>query len=340
MRVVHIYHSGDTMLAQYVSMLTDDTSVEACSTDNPKALMQMCKERRPDLIHQHGCSWPDITNAVLWAGRQGIRIVHTPHGQLTSVREHDRIHTQKLQKLMRHAYALIARSGIEAEALEKTGWTSRIEMVHNPIITRSTTVSQLIESHHRIYQQVIDSNVLELMDDATRNAIRVLLKAGITGDERWVEAFDPQTINWRQLNIYARLEGITPIIERGLQAMGINAPEKVSALSYLPNNYKKPQSIAGKPILEQLRYIRECLKTNQLALLSLAELDMALRCDDIEDNVLMQQLRAERLDSFFAALLMVLSEQTGLDEGFMPCEPIDDNVTKNIRNNIKNHLKI
>ena len=38
--------------------------------------------------------------------------------------------------------------------------------------------------------------------------------------------------------------------------------------------------------------------------------------------------------------MTVLHEQTLLDEGYMPIDPLDDRGTQNIRESITNHLKI
>jgi len=56
--------------------------------------------------------------------------------------------------------------------------------------------------------------------------------------------------------------------------------------------------------------------------------------------VLMQQLKSERLDSFFSALLQILKEQSDFDEGFMPCAPTNGAEAKRIREKIEKHLEI
>jgi hypothetical protein len=340
-KVLHIYPSTDSMIAQYVSLLKEDKSVEMMVCDEPKQIQQHCKDFGPHILHLHGCNAPSFTKAALWARSQGIRIVVTPHGQLEpwDSSSQNMVNTN-LPTLISHAYAMIARSPIEAEELRKQGWNSRLETVYNPIVTRSTTITKMQEAHRRIYEQVMSSNVLELIDEKTKSATRTLIKVGITDDNRWGNTFDPNPINWNIILIYAKLEGITSYIERGMTNMGISIQESNLKSQYLPDGYTKPESIAGKPIIEMVREIRDNYEANELALLPLIELDRALRYDDVEDDVLMQQLKSEKLDSFFSALMQILKEQSDFDEGFMPCPPTNGAETERIRDRIKKHLEI
>ena len=343
MKVLHIYPPKSPSIVQYVSMLVGND--EALQTDDPKAFRQLCTEQHPVIVHQHGCLNEDITNACLWARLQGIRIVITPHGQLQpweidGAKTTKSLYLRKLQQLVSHAYTIIARSPMEAENLRKLNWNTRIETVANPIITRTTTTDNLVNSHQIIYRQVMDSNVLELMDTNTRNALRTLIKAAITQDERWVKPFESSSVNWHHLLIYARQEGIASYVQQGLFVLRINIPTTESSPSYLPMLYEKPKPIGTIPLVDIINNIYELFQQHQLSLLPLVELNQALRRDDVEDDILMQQLSAEKLDVFLQAILPVVQEQTGLDEGFMPCQPTENSITRQIREQITKHLEI
>lgn len=343
MKVLHIYPPKSPSIVQYVSMLVGND--EALQTDDPKALRQLCTEQHPVIVHQHGCLNEDITNACLWARLQGIRIVLTPHGQLQpweidGAKTTKSLYLRKLQQLVSHAYTIIARSPMEAENLRKLNWNTRIETVANPIITRTTTTDNLVNSHQIIYRQVMDSNVLELMDTNTRNALRTLIKAAITQDERWVKPFESSSVNWHHLLIYAHQEGIASYVQQGLFVLRINIPAIESSPIYLPTLYKKPKPMGTIPLVDIINNIYELFQQHQLSLLPLVELNQALRRDDVEDDILMQQLSAEKLDVFLQAILPVVQEQTGLDEGFMPCQPTENSITRQIREQIAKHLEI
>ncbi len=341
MRVLHIYPVNDPMIAQYVSILSKDASMEVESTNDPKMLKEYCMEKHPNIVHQHGFSSEKMMNASLWARRQGIRIVLTPHGQLEPWEsDASPLKMKKQRQLVDHAYSMISRGPMETKTLQEQWDNPRIETVANPIITRTITNEDFLAAHRRIYKRVMDSNVLELMDEATIKAFRTLLKAGITGDERWVKPLGDEPIDWHRLFIYAKHENVSNYIDRGLLALGIKVADRSVAPCYLPNDYKKPESMSAYSINDIVRNIYGQYKKRQLSILSLAELDAALRRNDVEDDLLMQQLRSERLSKFFALLICVLSKHTGLDEGFMPCTPGNEEDAKQIENIIKKHLEI
>lgn len=342
MHIVHIYPANDPETAHYVSLLSALPNEQIETTNDAKALQKICAERCPDIIHQHGCLNTEIIKCTLAARQQGARIVLTPHGQLEPW-ETDRrmmLKPSGLRQLVAHAYSIIARSPMEADELHHLKWNTRIETVRNPVITRSVSKEDFLAAHQRIYRQVMDSNVLELMDETTLKSMRTLLKVGITGDERWGEPLEPTAICWHLLTIYAQQEGILPFIEKGCLALGIQMPEKQAVPNYLPDSYVAPAPLTGKPLSDMIKHIHRQVQDKTLSLLSLAELDAALRCNDVEDDHLMQQLEADRLSQFFSALMTIMNEQTGLDEGFMPCTPVNNQETNRIRTIIKEHLQI
>lgn len=336
MRVLHLYSSKEPIVAQYVSLLAvHDSDMQ---TDDVRTFRELCQAHHPDIVHLHGCKNADMLKAAGWARRQGCRLVITPHGELQSWEQPSHMTGSYLRQVLPHAYVLIARSPMEADALRDCQLCTRVETVPNPIITRTTTTEHLLDSHLRIYQQVMDSNVLELMDEPTTEALHRLLKAGITQDERWVEPFDADAVNWHLLFIYAKLEGVMPYVERGMHTMRITQQTKPHTSSYLPDHYKLPEPLGH--IFDIIKSIWAGYRQQELTLLPLVELDVALRRDDVEDDVLIQMLYTEKLIHFFAGLLPVVSEQTGIDEGFMPCPPEENRFTQRIRTIIKQHLEI
>lgn len=341
MHIIHLYPPHIPELAQYVSMLTELSGERCEATDEVKTFLAKCEEGLPDIVHLHGCRQADYIKAALTARQKGARIVLSPHGQLESWELKERVNLPLgLREMVSHAYCVIVRSSIEADEFKKLAWNTRVEIIRNPILTRTINQETCLEKHRIVYQQVMDSYALEKLSNESLNALKTLLKVGITGDRRWGEPFDTTTVDWHKLLIYAQLEGISPYIKTGCRLMGIDDPEKTIAPSYLPDQYVSPTSMTGKTIPEMVYDSQQLTAEGHLSLLTLAELDQALRKDNVEDDVVMEQLQDEKLDGFFAALLTVLHEQTGLTEGFMPCRPIDNEETKQIRTTIQKHLEI
>ena len=154
-----------------------------------------------------------------------------------------------------------------------------------------------------VYRKVMDSNTLELMSQDGRQLMKLLLKAGITGDRRWVTddipAVDEQ--EWRRLLIYADHENVRTVIDLGARILGINHPyiETGQIQSYLPTDYQKPKvkahDVAG--LVAEMHH-------GPLTLRHFVELDRALRNGHVEDDLLNDSLEEKRLLKYFRRLLL------------------------------------
>lgn len=322
MKVLHVYSHDNPRLAMYVSLLSQamPPGVECVCVGNADDLRKAIGDFRPDIVHQHG-HFPPAAMTDARDCPQPARLVVSPHGERTD--NHG-------------AYAMIARSPYEMTTLS----TGRKELVQNPLITRTITFREAAETIMRVYQRVADSHPLEHIPPEGRRLLAVLLKAGTLCEKGWVAdertADDASDTISRHLLIYADLEGVLDIVQRGMHILGMETPEVPVADCYLPHGYQKPQPLAGATIEGMLRDIEQ----NGVTLLRLTELTRALYDDRLDEEALMAQIDAEKLRPLLQATLQLLSEQTRLTEGFMPCAPADNNVTQNLRIQIENHLRI
>ena len=78
----------------------------------------------------------------------------------------------------------------------------------------------------------------------------------------------------------------------------------------------------------------------QPLLLHLIELTRELYRDTVDDEQLAEHLEEKKLTAFAKSLMQVLDEQTALDEGYMPLQPADTRLTRQIRQQLDNHLNI
>jgi len=79
---------------------------------------------------------------------------------------------------------------------------------------------------------------------------------------------------------------------------------------------------------------------HQPLLLHLIELTRELYRDTVDDDQLAERLEEKKLTAFTRSLMQVLEEQTALDEGYMPLAPVDNRQTRQIRQQLENHLNI
>ena len=328
MKVLHLYSQKRSLLANYVSQLCKylPQDVECAVADNGQDFRKECKAFRPDIVHQHGIVSISNINSQIPILSPRYRLVLTPHG--------DDVFSNK-------AYAIIARSQMESDRIA----FRRTEVVRNPIITKTTDFAEAAASMVRIYQRVMDSHPLPLMDDNTRRSMAMLLKAGICGDRRWVQNDDTAedsdssdkhvSTDFRRILIYAELEGVADIIRKGMTLMGIT-PLDVTVDCYLPEGYSVPDPMTGKSINNILSDISK----NGLSMIRIVDLYKALHDDRLDEDRLSASLEQDKTKPLFQSLLQILKEQILLDEGFMPCSPIDNQLTRKLRRQLTTRLQI
>ena len=356
MKILHVYPKADEMVAQHVEQLMEgmQLSAEVQAMSNLADFKSVCRSFKPDIVHCHGCWQYNIVNAGNFARKQGARIVLSPHGQLEPwvIEEkplQDKFHKTILwqKPFVEKAYALITFGKMEQQYLAQLKWNPRIEVIHNALITNSTTREKMCSQTFAVYQKVLDSNVLEQMDDDTQQLMTTIIKVGILGDRRWTEFHMPETVDWRRMLIYAEHQNIRNYVDYGINILGLSPlsldTEHIPA--YFPENYQRPQSIKkligdykGDETDYLVRMIRQIEK--QPLLLHLIEFTRELYRDTVNDDTLHEAIEEKGLTKFAGRLMQVLHEQTLLDEGYMPIDPIDDRGTQKIRDHITNHLKI
>lgn len=358
MKVLHVYPKSDSLIERHVTLLAEGMrqSAEVKVADNAVTFKKLFREMEPDIVHCHGCWQFFLARAVSYAIRHEARVVLTPHGQLEpwvikrqSVQENISKTLLWQRRTVERAYAVILLGKLEHENFRKLGWNQRTEEIHNAVITNAITQAEMCTQTFAVYQKVMDSNTLEQMDEESLRALAIIIKVGIMGDRRWVKDIniDDAHIDWRRLLIYAEHEHISNYVDYGISILGFSTPSiNVSRIAaYFPDHYERPKPIKdvvgdydGNETDYLVRIIRQINK--QPLLLHLIELTRELYRDNVNDELLTEKLEDKKLLAYAARLMQVLSEQTLIDEGYMPLAPKDDRQTEHIRRMLTNHLKI
>ena len=118
----------------------------------------------------------------------------------------------------------------------------------------------------------------------------------------------------------------------------------------MPDNYqpsKSVESVIGmqfatenERLMSTFRHLRKLTSHHQLTLSHLVELNSELRMHHCDESRLNEELKNHHLYQFAARIMQLMSDLTGLDEGFMPMLPVNDRLTRQMRKQINNHLKI
>lgn len=311
-KVLHVYPKNDSLTARFIHLLMD--RIESKATNNADEFKRLCREWQPDIIHQHGSV--DIKRHA------DARWVVSPNG---------------LQSSFDDCYAVIARSHLEADALRNLGG-KRIEVIMNPLVTKQVDIDETAKKMMKVYQKVMNSCPYDLFDEATKTSLPVILKAGIHGDKRWVEHEIPipSMTQPRQLFIFASLEGICPLLDKGLSVLGMAPLPHEPFECYLPENYAIPLSTEGANIVNMLDDIHR----HGITFIRLVNIYQALISDSHDDEELLDKVEENDYNELFVSVLQIIKEQLHLDEGFFPCEPENNSLTKKLRADLQNHLRL
>ena len=352
MKVLFVYPKSDPLISRHVSMLTDglQQSVTIGTADSVSAIRKAVKEQVPDIIHCHGWTSVSAARAILSGINKGSRLVLTLHGQMEpwatdKNKKMPAIYWQK--RLITRAYSVILLGRLELTNFQKLSWNRRTEEIHNAVTTNTISHQEMCAATFAVYQKVMDSNTLELMDEPTVRMLRAIIKVGIMGDRRWTVVLPSEDVNWRHLLLYAEHESIRNYVDYGISILGLNVPaiDTSRIAAYFPDNYKAPRPIRekvgeynGKETDYLVRIIHQIRQ--QPLLLHLIELTRELYRDTVDDEKLAERLEEKKLTAFTQSLMQVLDEQTAIDEGYMPLQPADTRLTRQIRQQLDNHLNI
>ncbi len=361
--VIHYTPQDDSMITSYVDMLTKGMGLEAGNSvaTTEAAARQLIESRHFDILHVHGC-W-QRSAAQLWqiVRKKGTRLVVSPYGQLEPWVVRDNYWKDKMPKkylfqrhLIRSAYAVVIQGRMEEECMHQLGWNNRLVIIRNPLITHSTTAANAAQQTYHTYRCVMDSNPLALMTKDTRHTLRNIIKAGITGDRRWVQSdilameSDEQ---WRTVLNYARQEHVDDIVSRGIRVLEYKCPDiNITTQCFVPDGYERESTIQeaigmqypteNDRLIATFRFLRKVGLRHQLCISHLVELDKELREHDSEESLLVDMLKEARLYKTAQRMMQLMSTYTALDEGMMPLPPLNDRITRQLAMQIENHLKI
>jgi len=355
MKVLHVYPESNQLIQRHVMMLVEGMrqSAEVYTACKGTVARQMMEEREPDIVHVHGCDQLFLLRILRTARKKDFRTVITPHGQLEpwGMQQHNNKDKMgkwfMLRDSIANVYAVITLGRLEYTNFEALGWNRRTEEIHNAVTTNTTTQEEMCSKTFAVYQRILDSNTLEQMDEESIHTLTSIIKAGITGDRRWVSEPPKTSPDWRRLLIYAEQENIRNYVDYGINILGLSTPilDTEHICAYYPDSYIRPRplkELIGNYQGDENAYIVKMIQQihKQPLLLHLIELTRELYRDSIDDERLIELLEKKSLTAYAARLMQVLAEQTQLDEGYMPLAPIDDKQTQQIRNTLTNHLKI
>ncbi len=352
-KVLHFFPKDDKMIAQHVDILCNamGSYADSYASCEPKDFIQKLHDKRPDIVHLHGCWRMANWIAARKATGHGARIVLSPHGGLEPWIIKQNYWSRKLPQLLlyqrrmvKHAAAVIVMGRMEKGCLERLNLTQRVETILNSLITSALTDEQMAAATHTVYRKVLDSNVWPLMEEDTKEAAKALIKAGITGDSRWIDNDGAVAVHGltpdekRKIVLYAYQEGISDTINQGFAATNTVIPDidPANVPQYMygktTENSIVPQDVddINEKVVAALKAARKLDWTGKLTTKNIVELDILMRSGEIDEAELAETLREKHLLSFANRMMAVMKSTTGFDEGLMPIAMKEGRRAKNM----------
>lgn len=366
MRIFHFYSDADPMMGEYVETLvsTIGNRAEMKATTSYSSLRKMCHDEHPDIIHVHGCWRMEMRHILPLAKKVDARVVVSPHGQLQPWVVKQRARSEKIpmvhlfqRKLVAKAYAVVVMGKMEAAFFSYLEWNPRIEMVKNALITESITKEEMAQQMLHIYNKVRDTAPRHYMLPSTVDALRALIKVGITGDRRFIDADHANACQslsdeeWRKILLYAHQESILGTVALGIKNMNLPIPDidPTKVEYYKKEQLPTPKGLKpreddspAKRISRKLRKARARYSIGSLSISYVVEVADALfhASAAVDEDELRELAFSLGAKGFMLRLMHILSTETLLDEGYLIAEPLDDKKTQKILRKILKYNEI
>ncbi len=243
-------------------------------------------------------------------------------------------------------------------------WNPRVATIPDCTITHGTTADTMAADMLRLYAKVIDSHPFMFLNSHTLQVEDALLTEGLmrrhtmpadmdytmpTDVAKTMTAMDSKT--WRLLFLHADEQGIADYVAEGAHSHGINTEmliniPGVDRFPHTPRTYtctaaerRAIKRVTDDTALSQtdknvaLIILNTIYKTRQTAAArcDYANLFLALRLTDCNEDALRHTLTALRQDKAAARLFQLLADNYALTEGYMLFEPLNDKHTDIIR---------
>ena len=273
-------------------------------------------------------------------------------------------------EMIKKVDALLVSSEYERLNNLKLGWSKRIDVVGNSVLNSSLNDDEMAQQTISFYRKVLATRYQFLMTAMEKDAIPSLLHAGLAQETTHNILSSDHLLNLRSLNpeqwkrifLYADDEGVRDIVDNCIKRLQLNAPNiDTATIQRFPllspkeissvdtqklmgnqpltrqrlNDYSNEEDITIKKIATIIANTRQIERKHKLSMRLLADLYIAIKYNDYDEDRLADVLRHLHLFRYSRRLIQLLSEKILLKEGFMPFPPYNDRKVKGI---IKNNF--
>ncbi len=338
--------------SKFISVLCKGmpNNVESHVVTRDDNILRALYDIMPDIVHVHGCWSYRTASFLLSAHRRGFYTVFSPCGGLQPWIIKKNFWKSFLPRIIAYQYITVHRadtilvsSKIEKDNILRLHWNKRIRFIKNVLQTQDITIEEMCNSLLLMYQDIIDEHIEKEINIITQQSFYTLVKAGLSYDvnqlrpnlsvisEKEKKNFTLLKYNdWRFLSIFAERNEMNDIISRGLSVIGMENKMNIpTGITIIPS----PKNTDD--IVNAVHLMKNKIWRRKLTIKDICGLYTILRYNDYDEDELKTKLKKKRLAKLLGRLEYILIEITGIEEGFLPIMPINDYITRHIKNNMK-----
>ena len=266
----------------------------------------------PDVVHLHG-SWNYATYQCLNMSRtRGFLTFFTPYGELSMKNIKERLWQEKIWKLLfyqrpmlKRASYVIVQSQKEGDTLYTLGRSANMEIVPNDSAT------------------VLGNRMVELYRNAT--------------NEQRTKEVSMQTLSviHDQLHelLHSRPLPKVALTTREIKQYNLFCMQQ-KFIDTITDNYQVPRyndGDAGEVVYKMTKKLKSDISKKVATFNDVFQLAATIQNNDYDEDRLVQALQKDGTLNFLRRVIQIADELCGIEPGFMPCLPLNDAKTLDMK---------
>jgi len=326
---------------------------------NKRRFIKVMDEVNPDIINIHSC-WSQVMSGIVdWNEKYYKRpLILSTHKQLMPWHN-----TNRLKRFIQHHIyqkKIIEKADvILTDSIQETNIQANphIFCIQNALLTNEITPAKMQSEYTNLCISLSNSNPYLFMTPEERMKEVSLLKESVMqkiGESIPVNE-DQMNESYERIILHAQYEGtlklLMPFLPVGAQEFAESSPHYVyntkknvdSLYSVKPLTHKSDLISIGKEeaaeeneltIAKYLLNVKYEIVHNIISQRHLIELYKALKTIDYDEDTLNHILIRLGSHQDTARMMQLLKDYYSLEEGYMPMEPLDDKITKKIKDKL------
>ncbi|MCF0192363.1 MAG: hypothetical protein HUK05_02885 [Prevotella sp.] len=326
---------------------------------NKRRFIKVMNEVNPDIINIHTCWKRSIASIVEWNEKYYKRpLILSTHKQLMPWHNTSLI-TRFIQAKVYQQRILGRANVILTDSPQETNiqTNNHVYCIPNALLTKGFSATDMYKEYTNLCVSLSNSNPYLFMTKEERNKEVLLLKYAIMQKrtDNLSPNEDKMDESYERIILHAQCEGtlkiLMPFLPVGAKEYAENTPH------YIYNTQKNVDSLYSQKALSRKSDLisygkEEAAKENELLIAKyllnikyeifhntvsqrhLIELYKALKTIDYDEDTLNALLIRLGVYQDIARLMQLMKDYYNLEEGYMPMEPLDDKITKKIKDKL------